>query len=323
MQLEGIVSKRARRALPLRPRRRLAQDQVRATTRSSSSSATSRPTSAARADRLAAARLLRGRRAALRRPGRHRLGRRQERDLSQAPRAAVARDKPPLEQVPAEERRQQGEMGRAEARRRGRLPRLDRRTGWSARRSFKGMREDKPAKRSGAGGRPDARTVKRSRRRCGRRRRPRPRRGQGRRQTSGGGRGRGRHAEPSRPRLLGGRRRHQADARRVLHARSGTGCEPHVARPRARAGALSGRRSRASASSRSTRPPASTPTHLKLVPDDGDKSIAVDSVAGPACRWRRPACWKSTCAARASTTWRRPTAWCSISIPAPASNGRT
>ena len=41
--------------------------------------------------------------------------------------------------------------------------------------------------------------------------------------------------------------------------------------------------------------------HLIPVPDDGDKSIAVDERRKAWCRWRRPACWKSTFAARPPT----------------------
>ena len=122
--------------------------------------------------------------------------------------------------------------------------------------SLKGVREDKPAKQV-------VREVEQmpetdqSRRRCGRSRRPKPARQSRRGEVTKPVAGCRRHAEPSRPGLLGGRRRHQADAGRVLHA--GLGLDAAAChRPRAGAGALPRRRQRANASSRSTPPPAST-----------------------------------------------------------------
>ncbi len=174
-------------------------------------------------------------------------------------------------------------MGRAEDRGRGRFPRLDRRQARAAG-LVEGRARGQAGKAGGAGGRTDARTGQAGRAAAevadqNRTGQSRPAKSGKARSASRKRRGRGRGAEPSRPGLLGGCRRHQADAGRILRAGLGldarrmspAACWRWCAAPTAPAG---------NAFSRSTPPPASMPSICMSVPDDGDKSIAVDSVEG-------------------------------------------
>ena len=144
--------------------------------------------------------------------------------------------------------------------------------------SFKGVREDKPAKQVVREVEQMPEKIKQA---ALRQKAPSRRPAQAKPTGKSASRvdGRRRDADPSRPGLLGRRRRHQADAGRILRHRSGTGCgrtSPAAcwrwcAAPTAPRGQCFFQK-HASA--------GIDAKHLKLVPDDGDKSIAIDSLDG-------------------------------------------
>ena len=203
-------------------------------------------------------------------------GQKEERDL-QSRLDAVARKDTPLDKIPEEERLRRG-VKWVEPKL---VVEVDFR-GWTGgtlvrQGSLKGVREDKPAKQV-------VREVEQmpatdqAGRAAAEDRRPRPpaARKIGKIQRR---RGRRHRAEPSRPRLLGGRRRHQADAGRVLHA--GLGLDGAARRPAACWRWCAARTARQGQCFFQKHASAGIDAkHLKLVPDDGDKSITVDSVQG-------------------------------------------
>ena len=289
-------------------------------TRSSSSSATSHPTSAGRLIRS----LLLGYydKDGLRYAGRVGTGWGQKRGARTATKARRRRAQGyAARQNPAGGAPPQGEMGRA-------------RRSWSRwisaagpaaqlvrQGSLKGVREDKPAKQvvREVEQMPETATIKQAalRQKIAGQDRGKARIGEIASPVAGCRR----RLEPSRPGLLGGRRRHQADAGRILHRRSGTGCDRMstdrvLALVRCPDGA-----SRAvllpEARLRRHRRQASEARAGRRRQVDRGRERRGLGVAGPGRRAGDP---RPRLEHR--PIWRRPTAWCSISIPAPASNGR-
>ena len=207
-------------------------------------------------------------------------GEAKERDLSRRL-AAVAADKPPFETIPAEERRRKVKWVKPRARGRDRFPRLDRRNPAAAG-LVQGLARGQAGAAGGAGDRVRCR-ARPSRRRCGRRRRARPRRRPSRKSRPRReirSRGRRRHADAIPTGSIGTTPASPSRISRTTTSRSGSGwrrmspaaCSRWCAAPTARPD---------NASTRSTRPPASTRSICRLVPEpDGDKSIAIDELAG-------------------------------------------
>ena len=119
-----------------------------------------------------------------------------------------------------------------------------------------------------------------------------------------------------------GRRRHQTRSRRILQ--QGLGLDAAACRrPADRAGALSGRRRRVNASSRSTRTPGVADRTSASGAGEGRQDHFHRRSRRPDRAGAGAACWRFTPAAPPSTTANAATGWCSISIPAPAPAGRT
>ena len=174
--------------------------------------------------------------------------------------------------------------------------------------SFQGLREDKAAKE-----------VVRETNGCRCAPAGRPRSSAARRGKEAGRQRCWHRAHPSRPRLLGGCRRHQARPRRLLQSDLDMDA-PACRRPADRAAALPGRRRRPV-----LLPEARQRRHFHRAPASGGGERRQDHLHRRSRRADRAgagaACWKCTPAARPSTISTRPTGWCSTSIPAPAPAG--
>ena len=116
-------------------------------------------------------------------------------------------------------------------------------------------------------------------RRCGAARRSkRPPLSQQTSETNAGQRCR-RHAVPSRPRLLGRRRRHQAEPRRILRRRSGPGCaRTSPGRPISLVRCPDGAAGQCFFQKHVSA--GISPEHLHQVAEKGDKIISIDDLAG-------------------------------------------
>ncbi len=199
--------------------------------------------------RRAGARRLRPRQAEICRPHRHRLHPRQRARRSIASSSRWREQEPPFEPLPTEERGvQQAGLGRAEAGGRGRFPRLD---AWRPRAAglVPGPARGQVGQGGGARGEGRAPPTTTSRRPNAA---PSVKNAQCRHRRQG-------DAHPPRPRLLGGRRHHQARSCRLLQQ----GLEMDAAarrRPADLRWCAARRAPRANASSRSTRAPASRPS---------------------------------------------------------------
>ena len=154
-------------------------------------------------------------RAALRRAGRHRLGPEGRSAICSSGSTPVARKDTPLDKIPPEERRRgvNGSSRRSWSRS---TSGLDRRQA-GAPGLVQGRARGQAGEAGGARGRTDAATTIKQ----AALRQKSPTKTAARRKSRKIARrvdGRRRDAQPSRPRLLGGCRRHQADAGRILHA---------------------------------------------------------------------------------------------------------
>ena len=223
-------------------------------------------------------------------------------------------------------------LGRAEDRGRGRFPRLDRRP-LVRQAAFKGVREDKPAKRGGAGGRPRLDTdegrskAQQAEARGQDSRRPdtKPREASRRQsQAASERKARGRQSDvrfthPDRVYWadVGVTKQDLADYYRAVW----DWMAPHVVgRPLALVRCPDGTAGECFFQKHASA--GLDDEHLRTVIDTQAPQVDRDrQTSTGCCRWCRRACSKCTCAARRSTASSAATASCSISIPARASTG--